>query len=1402
MLELILLIISFFCLFFSAEASVTFLLIAVGTLAYKRRILQIEAEKMRVLLADLSQNVHREVNQNAAKVDKLAKELAALREVGTVVAEPVAAPKAAAPVQEIPVVPTAPETAPVAPPRPVVEAPRPTQPAPPVVENPRPAPPPLVVENPVAPKPEPPAVAPPRPPVPVGPVIPPASTAPPPRPVAPPPPIGSVQPRPSASYQVPPARPAMRKPETPKRSLGEQLASVLAFEEVLGKNWLSKIGIVLFVIGVASYGVYELGSTAMGKVALCFIGAALLLGGGIFFERKERYQILGRTGIGGGWALLFFTFYAIHHVAAMRILESETLDLLLMLFVAVAMALHTLRYKSQVVTGIAFLLAYSTITLSHDSVYALSAGAVLAIGIVIITVRMQWYELEIFGILSSYLNHLYWLYKILGPEGPKGPFPEFYPSTAILLVYWASYRFSYVVRRISSKAQESTSAIAAILNTLLLLAVMKFQSVHPELAFYVLLTLGAIEFACGQLPITRRRRDAFVLLSVIGAALMVMAVPFKFSGNNVAILWFIGAEAFLAAGIILKELVFRRLGMITGVLVGLHVLFIDCVRLYQTRILADKSVITGGTLLLTCGVLFYLNAHSALKRFPQLFTDSFDRKLLQSHSYFGAITVTFAAWALFVLDWTTVAWIVVVASLAWLGRHLHSRDLLIQSSVVAVLAFFRTFAINMHLERASTVTVTHYYLRYVTVPIIAIGFYLAAYWIVQQKDRAQELLRAVFAWAGTICLAVLVSCETPHRYEALGLVGLALVLTEAGLFLNYKPLAWHVHLLTVLSAVSAIFYDGPVSAGWHGLNATTLVAALTAVAAYWLSYRTPSLVTQKPAETRDTYTWVAAVLVSWLMWEQLPNAWIAVGWIAFGICLALIGRRLRLAHLCYQENLLAIGAIFSLFVSNFTLNVSGTFNLRLLTVVLVAAGLYGISRKSALAATDYGHITAYSHTWAATGLLALLAWYEAPTAWLIVVWAVFALVLAAVARQFKLAEIPWQVHVLAVLTAARAVTVNIYIVQTFHGLSLRLVSLVVVIATFYFLSRLIPFSEQLRRSDFHHAYTWVASFIASLLLWYELQPVSVALAWALFALVLFELGHLRDIRQLRLQAYAGFIASFVRIFFVNLAAPNRLTTVVPLVLIYFFAYAQMKVSENEEESRWSIDVILAYIGSLTIASLLYFQVTGGWIATSWAVLTFALLAAAVLLDREVFLHQALLLSIAAFLRGVMHNLFGASYFADGTWSGRYLELGSAAFVMLASLPFAYQLKNKYPPAIHKSSFGKLLARASARPEQVMFFVPIFLVTLMLALKMRAGMVTVAWGIEGVLVILLALAVGERSFRLSGLTLLLLCVGKILLVDAWRLAPRDRYLTFIVLGLALLGVSFLYSKYRETVRQFL
>jgi len=438
------------------------------------------------------------------------------------------------------------------------------------------------------------------------------------------------------------------------------MKTVSAIEEALGTNWLNKLGIIILVVGVALFGIYELGALGpLGKVGISYLAAALLLVGGIYLEKNERYRLLGRTGIGGGWALLFFSTFGMYHVGAMRVLPLNpgglTLDCALMLIVAVAMALHTLRYRSQFVTGLAFLLGYSTVALSQDTVYSLSAGVFLAIGLVSIVLKMGWFELEVFGILSSYLNHLYWLYRILGIEGAHGRhFEQYHASLFLLFFYWLTFRISYIARTIKTDFEEHISTLAALLNVLLLLGVMKFQSAQPELAYLALLFVGAFEFGFAQLPITKRRRQAFVVLTVVGATLMLAAAPFHYSGNNVAILWLVGAEAFLAAGIIVKEVVFRRLGLLTGLLVGLHLLGVDFRHLLNLRFAKEDFVLDASVLFCLCAFVFYLNALGVRSRWRDFFEDSPDRPLLTIHSYFGAFAAASAAWALFSHDWTAL----------------------------------------------------------------------------------------------------------------------------------------------------------------------------------------------------------------------------------------------------------------------------------------------------------------------------------------------------------------------------------------------------------------------------------------------------------------------------------------------------------------------------------------------------------------------------------------------------------------------------------------------------------------------------------------------------------------------------------------------------------------------------
>ena len=61
---------------------------------------------------------------------------------------------------------------------------------------------------------------------------------------------------------------------------------------------------------------------------------------------------------------------------------------------------------------------------------------------------------------------------------------------------------------------------------------------------------------------------------------------------------------------------------------------------------------------------------------------------------------------------------------------------------------------------------------------------------------------------------------------------------------------------------------------------------------------------------------------------------------------------------------------------------------------------------------------------------------------------------------------------------------------------------------------------------------------------------------------------------------------------------------------------------------------------------------------------------------------------------------------------------------------------------------------------------------------------------------------DRVLRISGLALLLFCILKLFVYDLSYLDTLPRIFSFIVLGLILVGVSWIYTRFRENVQRFL
>jgi len=409
-------------------------------------------------------------------------------------------------------------------------------------------------------------------------------------------------------------------------------------------------------------------------------------------------------------------------------------------------------------------------------------------------------------------------------------------------------------------------------------------------------------------------------------------------------------------------------------------------------------------------------------------------------------------------------------------------------------------------------------------------------------------------------------------------------------------------------------------------------------------------------------------------------------------------------------------------------------------------------------------------------------------------------------------QLPREAHFYFVSALVLALSVNLPNDASGSAGAERLVTVSAIAALFYGASRWgaggLETWPQVARA-MPAAYRWAATGLLLLLVYYGLAAVSGSPACVLLGLLLLETGLLLGLKDLRMQGYAALGLAFAAIFFVNLNAESmgaglspRLCTVMPVVIALYYVYLRISSLTDSFEVRFRVANTAGWCGTLALAALWRFELSPDGVAGAWAAGASALLAIAVMGNRATFLHQALFLCFAATARASLHNLYERSYLPGPLWSSRAVSTGAAIALLFAGLWMAFRLRSPERPSDGRGWILAFLSACVRRPEQVFFFAPLALLVTLLALEMRRGMITVSWSALGVLVFLFALRVGERTFRLAGLALLLLGVGKVGVVDVWSLNPRDRYVTLICMGSALLLVSFLYSRYQEAIRKYL
>ncbi len=224
-----------------------------------------------------------------------------------------------------------------------------------------------------------------------------------------------------------PSDPVITVPEPLFASAAAAPRSSAEWEAALGGNWLNRIGASVLVVGIAlllGYSFRHMGPA--GRDAAGWALGIAMLAGGVFYERREKYRNFARGLIGGGWAAIYFTAYAMQALDAARVIHNPLLASCLLMLVAGGMILHALRYRSEAAAGVAYFSAFLALALSEANAFSLVALLPLAASLLYLARRFRWRRLAVLGLIATYV--------VCGSRGDTGA--PLWAAQAVFAVYW------------------------------------------------------------------------------------------------------------------------------------------------------------------------------------------------------------------------------------------------------------------------------------------------------------------------------------------------------------------------------------------------------------------------------------------------------------------------------------------------------------------------------------------------------------------------------------------------------------------------------------------------------------------------------------------------------------------------------------------------------------------------------------------------------------------------------------------------------------------------------------------------------------------------------------------------------------------------------------------------------
>jgi uncharacterized membrane protein len=698
-------------------------------------------------------------------------------------------------------------------------------------------------------------------------------------PEAPPPP----EPRPQVrapAPAAPPARPPERVVESPE---------AVPLENFLGERILPRLGVVVLVLGMALFLWYSYANLGPeGRLALAGATGAAMVAGGAFLRRNLRTELAGSCLIAGGWAVLYATAFASHFVPASRIVAEPLHGFLILLAVAAAALVHALRYRNEMIAGLAYLLIFTTLFLSPDpGPSAWMAMGLSGAGLVALAWRERWIGLCALGAAVLYAAEVFWL-----RQTPRG---DLLPASILMLSLWGMWNLPDFFHRPADSASKGVHGALVVLNFvgLLVMCTLVHRWFDLPRTGDLRLALGSLYAVKAVLGRAHAWRPAHWADLAFAALLVGHGAHERFDGLGPAFAWLLIAAALFAWGVWKKDPIPRLLGGVAAGVTLLRIWVVD----FNFGLSFSLGPWTLDSILfpaLAAAAYFYIHSLVTARLGRRGFAGDFERSLVVPLAHLGALAFGLAIWNIPPSISVAAFFAVFGVALAALGGRLRADPLRVQGLVFLSIAAY--FVATVNLTAAGEVLGISKRLA-ATIPVLAAWLYVG------EREKEFRPFFASLLIAGLLALLA---------FERKALEAPVLWAVAGGLWIFWsrvaeRPLAYLLGSLGLAGAVvlfgAAPVLRVPVIEAYGPVPSGIILLGILAAVHVASRIRFPA---GFPTAARDLVAAAMAVGGFVLLAREMSGTWLTWSWAMLGFVLAGYGFLLK-DRVCRWSSLILLG---------------------------------------------------------------------------------------------------------------------------------------------------------------------------------------------------------------------------------------------------------------------------------------------------------------------------------------------------------------------------------------------------------------------------------------------------------------------------------------------------------------